>query len=215
MSTLIFAAEVTHEDKRYRALFPDIPDLLVEAGDLPALMTNARSLLAARLQALADQGEAWPTATPTEALRATPGATLILVDISVDDPPMRVNISIGERLLQRLDAAAEMRSMTRSGFITHAVRVSLGERPGAANDFEDVGRKLQDELSSLGQRITDSIGPESPFNRRMIELDGMLYDGVKRAADNVSAAMARRREKIKPNGAASAGTGPESSGQDR
>jgi hypothetical protein len=32
----------------------------------------------------------------------------------------------------------------------------------------------------------------------MIELDDRLYDGVRKAADSVSAAMTRRREAAKP-----------------
>ena len=101
---------------------------------------------------------------------------------------------MGEKLLKRLDAAAEARSMTRSGYIAHAVRVSLGERSSANAEFEILGSRLQDELNSLGRRINDSLGPDSPFTRRMNELDGFVVDGVRKAADGVSAAMSRRQE---------------------
>ncbi len=118
----------------------------------------------------------------------------ILVDISIDDAPVRVNVSLGEKLVQRLDAAAEARGMTRSGFIAQAVKVSLGERPRAGAEFDAATRRLQDELSSLGRKINDSLGPDSAFSRRMADIDDRLYDGVRRAADSVSAAMTRRRE---------------------
>ena len=88
--------------------------------------------------------------------------------------------------------------MTRSGFIAQAVRASLGETARAGGDFDAVSRRLQDELNALGRRINDSIGPDSPFTRRMSELDGAVYDGVRKAADSVSAAMARRRDASKP-----------------
>jgi len=84
--------------------------------------------------------------------------------------------------------------MTRSGFIAQAVRVSLGERGPAAGEFDAANRRLQEELSALGRKITESIGPESPFSRRMADLDDKVYEGVRRAADSVSAAMSRRRE---------------------
>ena len=83
--------------------------------------------------------------------------------------------------------------MTRSGFIAQSVRVSLGDR-GPANDFDAATRRLQDELRTLGRKINDSIGPGSPFSRQMADLDNQLYDGVRKAADSVSAAMTRRRE---------------------
>ena len=118
----------------------------------------------------------------------------IPIDVAVDDPPIRVNVSLGERLVQRLDAAADARGMTRSGFIAQSVRASLGETNRGAGDFDAMGRRLQDELTALGRRINESIGPDSPFTRRMNEFDGVVYEGVRRAADSVSAAMTRRRD---------------------
>ena len=139
-------------------------------------------------------------ARPRSRVGAPAGAIPILVDVAVGDPPVRVNISLGERLVQRLDAAAEARGMTRSGFIAQAVRMSLGEQSRGAADFDAASRRLQDELSSLGHRINESIGPDSAFSRRMNELDDRLVDGVRRAADSVSAAISRRREAGKPAG---------------
>ncbi len=193
MNTVLFAALATGDAAQgYRATFPDAPDCAVQAASLPQLLVEARQALAAHLQRAADAGEPWPEPTPIERVTAPPGAIPLLVDVSVEDTPVRVNISLGERLLQRLDAAAEARGMTRSGFIALAVRVSLGER-GAGPDFEPVMRRLQDEFRTLSRRINDSLGPGSSFARRMNELDDQILDGVRNAADSVSAAMARRR----------------------
>jgi predicted RNase H-like HicB family nuclease len=193
MSTVLFVALATREGEGYRAGFPDLPDCTVDGRDLAELLVNARQALAARLQAMADAVEPWPQATPIEQIALAPGVIPMLVDIAVDDPPVRVNISLGERLLQRLDAAAGARGMTRSGFIAQAVRVSLGER-GAAGDLDGASRRLMDEMKSLGGRINESFGPDSAFQRRMMELDDQVVEGVRKAADSVSAAMARRRE---------------------
>lgn len=194
MSTLLFVALASSDTAGgYRARFPDVPDCEVHGADLAEALVSARSALAAHLQRTVDAGEAWPQPTPIESIALAPGVIPLLVDVSVDDPPIRVNISLGEQLVQRLDAAAEARGMTRSGFIAQAVRVSLGER-GAPNDFEGATRKLQDELRTLGRKINDSIGPGSTFSRRMSELDEQVYEGVRKAADSVSAAMSRRRD---------------------
>ena len=193
MTTVLFVALATGDVAQgYRATFPDVPDCVVQAGNLPELLVEARQMLATHLQRTEDAGEPWPEPTPIERIAATAGAIPLLVDVSVEDTPVRVNISLGERLLQRLDAAAEARGMTRSGFIAQAVRHSLGER-GATPDFEPLMRRVQDEFRSLSRRINDSLGPDSSFGRRMSELDDQILDGVRNAADSVSAAMARRR----------------------
>ena len=196
MSTLLFVALVTGgQASPYQARFPDIADCRAEGRDLGELLVTARQAVLDRLQALADAGETWPQPASIEQVVAGPGEIAILVDVAVGDAPVRVNISLGERLVQRLDAAAEARGMTRSGFIAQAVRVSLGERSGG--DFDAISRRLIDELASLGHKINESVGPDSAFSRRMTELDERLYDGVRRAADSVSAAMTRRREAAK------------------
>lgn len=193
MTAILFVALATAEAQGgYRATFPDLPECVVQAPDLAELLLGARQALSARLQQIADAGETWPKPTPIEQMQPTPGGIPVLVDVTVEDTPVRVNISLGERLLQRLDAAAEARGMTRSGFIAQAVRVSLGER-GPAPEFEAATRRLQEELGALGRKINESIGPGSAFGRRMADLDNQIYEGVRNAADSVSAAMARRR----------------------
>lgn len=194
MSTIIFVAVATADPAGgYGATFPDLPECVVKAPDIGELLLGARQALSAHLHRSADAGEVWPRPTAIEEMTLTAGVIPLLVDVTVEDTPVRVNISLGERLVQRLDAAAEARGMTRSGFIAQAVRVSLGER-GPANDFDAATRRLQDELRTLGRKINESIGPGSPFSRQMADLDNQVYDGVRKAADSVSAAMARRRE---------------------
>ena len=194
MTTIVFVALATSDPGGgYRASFPDAPGCELTARDLTELLLGSRQALAAHLQRVADAGDAWPTPTRIEDLQLEQGVIPLLVDVAVEDTPVRVNISLGENLLTRLDAAAAASSMTRSGFIAHAVKVSLGER-GPAGDFDAATRRLQDELMALGRKINDSIGPGSAFSRRMGELDDQVYEGVRKAADSVSAAMTRRRE---------------------
>jgi predicted RNase H-like HicB family nuclease len=198
MTTVVYVALVSSaESAVYQATFPDLPNCAADGANLAELLTNARHRLLVCLEAIEGQGEAWPTASPIEAFTAQPGVMAFPIDVAVDDPPIRVNVSLGERLVQRLDATAEARGMTRSGFIAQSVRASLGETSRGAGDFDAMGRRLQDELSALGRRITEAIGPDSPFTRRMNEIDGVVYEGVRKAADGISAAMARRRDASK------------------
>jgi predicted RNase H-like HicB family nuclease len=201
MTTVIYVALVSGgQAQGYQAHFHDLPDCAVSGDGLAELLNNARQALVERLEVFEEAGDVWPAATPIEQIPPKTGVMPVPIDVSVDDPPIRVNISLGERLVQRLDAAATAGGMTRSGYIAKAVRVSLGDGSKAQDEFDAVGRRLQDELNALGRRINDSIGPESAFTRRMNELDERLYEGVRKAADNVSAAMARKLDGAKTNG---------------
>lgn len=204
MSTIVYVALVSRSaGQGYRAQFSDLSECVAEGVTLAELLINARQRLLSCLEEIQGQGDAWPEATPLESFSAEPGVMAIPIDVAVDDPPIRVNISLGERLVQRLDAAADARGMTRSGFIAQSVRTSLGEATRGAGDFDAMGRRVQDELAAMAKRINESIGPDSPFTRRMNEFDGVLYDGVRKAADSLSAAMTRRRDAakaaVKPN----------------
>ena len=206
MASVVFVALVSGtQSAGYRASFHDLPDCVAAGHDLSELLINARQALMTCLEAREASGEAWPSATPIEQISSEQGVLPVPIDVAVDDPPIRVNISLGERLVQRLDAAAEARGMTRSGFIAQSVRMSLGEAARGGADFDRASRRLQDELIAMGRRINDSLGPESAFARRMNELDDVVYDRVRKAADSVSAAMTRRRD---ANRAADGGEAP-------
>jgi predicted RNase H-like HicB family nuclease len=195
MNTILYVA-LAHGDRAsgYRARFPDLPECSAAGADPAELIASARATVSARLQALADAGEEWPAATAVEHVQAQPPEFALLVDVEVEDTPVRVNISLGEQLLRRLDTAAAANGATRSGFIAQAVRAQLGERRTATPDFEGAARRLQDELSAVGRRINDSLGPESAFSRSMADFDDRVSETIRKAADSVSAAMARRRE---------------------
>ena len=167
MSVVLFVALVTGDiASGYDAAFPDLPDLRASGRDLGDLLVAARQALAARLDEIDNAGEPWPTATPIEAIVVPSGAVAIPVDVAVDDPPIRVNVSLGERLVQRLDAAAEARGMTRSGFIAQSVRASLGESARVGGEYDAMRLRLQDELVAIGRKLNESLGPESTFSKR-------------------------------------------------
>lgn len=193
MTTLIFVGLAKGaQESGYTARVPDLPEVAAAGSNLAELLANAREAVLSALQRITDAGGEWPKAASLEAVTPAAGESPFLIDVAVDDQPVRVNISIGERLLKRIDQAAEARGMSRSGFIAEASKAALGDK-GIGGDFEAVARRLQDEWSVLGRKITESMGPDSAFHRSMTEFDQKVTEGVRKAAENVSAAMSKRK----------------------
>lgn len=210
MSLLVYVALARRsEDAGFTCEFPDFPGLGASAPSMGELLPAARDALLAHLQRLADEAQEWPAATSLDHAPAEPGRFPFLVDVSVDDTPVRVNISIGERLLRQIDQAAQGSGMSRSGFIAQAARQALEGRSARAGDFDAVARRLQEEVSGLGRKITESLGPDSTFTKHVSELDTRIGETLRRAAEGLSAAVARRREGKAAGHGAETGPGAE------
>lgn len=180
MSVVTYPALARFAEGVCRLSFPDLPDLKPVEVSQPALLDTGRERLLAELHRLEQAGEEWPTPTALDvAMReAGPQTAAFLVDVTVDDTPVRVNISVGERLLRRIDEAAGKRDMSRSGFIASACRDRLGAEPGAK--FDVGAGRLQEEVAAIGKRMDEVIGPQSPLGKALSELDQRTGDQLKR-----------------------------------
>ena len=196
MPVTVYPALVTGDQAQgYRAELVDFPGVSVtEAGSADLLRVSRERLLSA-LTALEAAGQDWPAATPVEALGErlqAERAILLLVDIQVEETPVRVNVSIGDRLLRQLDEAAEAQNMTRSGYIAAAVRQRLGAA-GAAGGMNGAGsQRLFEEVAEVGRRVNEALGPESAFGRTVAELDSRALESLRMLAGNMGAAVRRR-----------------------
>ena len=206
MPVTVYPALVTGDQAQgYRADLVDFPGFSVtEAGSADLLRVSRERLLTA-LTALEAAGQDWPAPTPVETLgerlRAE-HAILLLVDIQVEETPVRVNISIGDRLLRQLDEAAEAQNMTRSGFIAAAVRQRLGAAGYQAGGVNGPGsQRLFEEVADVGRRVNEALGPGSAFGRAVAELDSRALESLRMFAGNVGAAVKRRgRDESSSNG---------------
>ena len=116
---------------------------------------------------------------------------VIWVDVEVEDTPVRVTISLGERLLARIDAAAAEHAMTRSGYLAAAARRQMAAS-GSPLDGP-TGQRIFDEVEAAGRRIHETLGPDSPVGRTLAELDAIALDGLRRVAGGVSSAIQSRK----------------------
>ncbi|MBE7218533.1 MAG: type II toxin-antitoxin system HicB family antitoxin [Caulobacteraceae bacterium] len=186
MGLIVFPALVSEADAAdLQARFPDFPDVSVRAATPVELLLRARERLTQALRDAEKAGDGWPAPSSLAEARASAGAsdTMMWVDVEVEDAPVRVTISIGERLLARIDAAAEEHAMTRSGYLAAAARrqIAVGGSPLDG----PMGQRLSEEFAAAGRRIQETLGPESPIGRKLAELDAIALDGLRRAASGV------------------------------
>lgn len=191
MSVVVFPAVLSATEGVLRARFVDLPGLEVSAASQAEIIRLARERLSDELQRRALADEPWPEPTSMERVEVPAGGSVLLVDASVDDTPVRLTISLGERLLRRIDGDAEARSMTRSGYLALGARRLLGEAaaPSGEGPAGEAGRRLQEEMTVLGRRVTEAIGPDSPFGRTVAELDARALDGLRRLGGEVQSAL--------------------------
>ncbi|RZJ42069.1 MAG: HicB family protein [Brevundimonas sp.] len=130
MSTVVYVAIVEgSETEGYSAFFPDLPGCVTASDSMVELIADARDALALHLEGMIEDGDILPPPSVLEAIPHDPEVTEIgrlLVDAEIEDAPVRVNISIGAGLLKRVDTAAQVRGMTRSGLLAEAARQFMG-----------------------------------------------------------------------------------------
>ncbi len=206
MPVTVYPALVTGDQVQgYHADLVDFPNVTVTEASSADLLRVSRERLLGALTTLEKAGQDWPAATSVEALGPRlqeERAILLLVDIQVEETPVRVNISIGDRLLRQLDEAAEAQNMTRSGFIAAAVRHRLGAAGAHGAGVNGLGsQRLFEEVAEVGRRVNEALGPESTFGRAVAELDAKALESLRTLAGNVTSAVKRRgRDDGPPNG---------------
>jgi predicted RNase H-like HicB family nuclease/uncharacterized protein (DUF1778 family) len=134
----------------YGISFPDFPGCVSGGASVDEALRRGRDALDFHVESMMEVGEPLPKIRDIAEIRADPeyaedfaDAMVAVVDAEVPAKAVRVNISIDERLLDRIDRAAQTTGETRSGFIAAAARERLSpqtversvgqlEEPGAA-----------------------------------------------------------------------------------
>jgi len=119
-----YAIAIEHEKgTAYGVEFPDLPGCFSAGDTLDEALANARGAAAFHIEGLLDAGFAVPSPRALEDLvgkRGYAGRTwaIIPVDLaSLSGKSKRLNISLPQRVLRRIDAAALKNGESRSGFL--------------------------------------------------------------------------------------------------
>ena len=126
------------EGSDYGVSFPDIPGCITVGADLDEARARAEEVLAFHVEGMTEDGDAIPEPSGLEQVmadRENRDGVAILVSLKATTVrAVRVNVTIPEDMLDRLDRFAAEHGMSRSGFLTHAARKAMetGAGPAAA-----------------------------------------------------------------------------------
>lgn len=124
-----FALFADQPEGGFTVTFPDVAGAISEGDDLEQAWFNAREALELILEARAEAGEPLPaprTMDATVAL-AVAGEAVLLVTGAAPANAVRINVTMDEGLLERVNRRVEETGQSRSAFIAEAVRKSLRE----------------------------------------------------------------------------------------
>ncbi|WP_430912478.1 type II toxin-antitoxin system HicB family antitoxin [Methylobacterium sp. sgz302541] len=123
---------IHEEDERFGASFPDFPGATTVAGDLDTLYRKASEMLAFHIDGLVEDEEPIPAMRSIDEWRRDPAfraeaetAMIGLIEVDLPGRAVRVNVSLEEALLRRIDRAAEAAGESRSGFLARAAKARL------------------------------------------------------------------------------------------
>jgi predicted RNase H-like HicB family nuclease len=107
--------------------FPDFPGCISAGGTIEEARQMAQEALELHVRGMIEDGESLPEATSLDAIMADPdNADAVAFLATVPEPAersVRVNITLPERLLRRIDAHAA----NRSAFLARAAEKALTE----------------------------------------------------------------------------------------
>jgi DNA end-binding protein Ku len=125
-------AMIHQEGDAYGVSFPDFPGCTTVADDLDSALAKAAEVLAFHAEGLAEDGPL-PRPRSLSELKSDPDfcadakdAVLVLVPYEPPTRAVRINITLEESLLARIDRSAAAASETRSGYLAEAARLRMG-----------------------------------------------------------------------------------------
>jgi predicted RNase H-like HicB family nuclease len=150
-------AMIHEENGYYGVSFPDFPGATTVADDLESAVAKAAEMLAFHVEGLAEDGPLPQVRSLSELQRDaefradSKDALLVLVPYTPPSRAIRLNVTIEESLLERIDRAAEAAGETRSAFLAYAARQLLmgAVNRDLAGDKASRGRPLRQARSGV------------------------------------------------------------------
>jgi predicted RNase H-like HicB family nuclease len=123
---------VVHKDPNsdFGVAFPDFPGCITAGSSIDEAKDMAHDALSLHINGMLEDGETIPTPSKLENIMDDPdysdAAAILVVSVSEAKPrSVRVNITVPEDMLRKIDTVAKKRGMSRSAFLVHAARNAI------------------------------------------------------------------------------------------
>jgi len=119
--------------------FPDFPGCVTAGATLDEAKDMAHDALSLHVKGLLEDGGPMPAPSKLEDIVDDPdysdaAAILVITTPEVKDRSVRVNITVPEDTLRKIDTMAKKRGMSRSSFLVHAAENVINERNSAKQE---------------------------------------------------------------------------------
>lgn len=133
MVAQFYPAIIVANGDGFSVVFPDFPGCVTQAPTVAEAAKQATEALALHAGGILEDGGTLPAPSLIDAplpdwAASAAGGIRVLVPAEVSCKAARVNITIDEALLGRINAAAAQSGFTRSGFFAQAAREKLAKR---------------------------------------------------------------------------------------
>lgn len=123
---------VVHKDPKsdFGVSFPDFPGCITAGSSIDEAKDMAHDALSLHIKGMMKDGENIPAPSKLEDIMDDPdyadAAAIIIVAVSETKPrSVRVNITVPEDMLRKIDEVAKKRGMSRSSFLVHAAQNAI------------------------------------------------------------------------------------------
>ncbi len=123
---------VVHKDAKsdFGVSFPDFPGCITAGSSIDEVKDMAHDALSLHIKGMVEDGETIPAPAKLEDIMDNPdysdAAAFLIVSVSESKPrSVRVNITVPEDMLRKIDTIAKKRGMSRSSFLVHAAKNAI------------------------------------------------------------------------------------------
>jgi predicted RNase H-like HicB family nuclease len=123
---------IVHKDPRsdFGVSFPDFPGCITAGSTIDEAKDMAHDALSLHIKGMLEDSENIPTPSKLEDIMDDPqysdAVVILVVSVSEAKPrSVRVNITVPEDMLRKIDNVAKKRGMSRSSFLVHAAQNAI------------------------------------------------------------------------------------------
>lgn len=160
------------QDSDYGVTVPDLPGCFSAGKSFDEAMDSAREAIECHVEGLLIDGDDIPNAIPIEEHQNNPDFAdgtwaFVQVDLSkLSGKSKRLNITVPERIVERIDRYAQQSGDTRSGLITTATMAYIAAHPPTSREeiSAHISSPERSQGSNFGNFVITTPLPRAPKN---------------------------------------------------